>query len=96
MLNALELDDDNDGIPDHMDDNEYSDVEYEMDMHDKDTDGDGIPDKDDPDIDGDGIPNTIHTDHDGDGILDNVFFNALGVLSIPLIKINYGFVSWVG
>lgn len=35
---------------------------------DKDTDGDGTPDKDDDDIDGDGVPNGSDPDKDGDGI----------------------------
>ncbi|HTF06173.1 MAG TPA: gliding motility-associated C-terminal domain-containing protein [Bacteroidia bacterium] len=60
IANNIDLDDDNDGIPDTF---EAS----------GDTDGDGIPDSLDLDSDNDGIPDVIEaggTDNDGDGIID--------------------------
>ncbi len=45
--------------------------EYKRRSGNRDTDGDGIPDKDDTDDDGDGIPDKDDTDDDGDGIPDN-------------------------
>jgi gliding motility-associated-like protein/uncharacterized repeat protein (TIGR01451 family) len=60
ICDAVDLDDDNDGIPD-------------LEEGDADTDGDGIPDSLDLDSDNDGIPDVIEaggTDDDGDGIID--------------------------
>jgi hypothetical protein len=55
LADALDLDVDNDGIPNATD---------------PDMDGDGINNIYDTDVDGDGIPNATDTDDDGDGILD--------------------------
>merc|ERR1712130_36831 len=54
LSDAVDDDDDNDGIPDNQDD---------------DDDGDGIADQDE-DWDGDGLSNEDDDDDDGDGILD--------------------------
>jgi IgGFc binding protein/CHU_C Type IX secretion signal domain len=58
VVDILDLDDDNDGIPDSVEGN-------------SDTDGDGQPDSKDRDSDNDGIPDTIENgtlDPDGDGV----------------------------
>jgi concanavalin A-like lectin/glucanase superfamily protein/PA14 domain-containing protein/Big-like domain-containing protein/parallel beta helix pectate lyase-like protein len=60
---ALDLDDDNDGIPD-------------VDETADDRDGDGIPNHKDLDSDNDGIPDIIEAgfiDKNGDGVVDNIF-----------------------
>merc|ERR1712088_999867 len=62
---AEDVDDDNDGVPDALDTDDDNEG-----LPDKDTDGDGIADKDDPDIDGDGTLNIDDEDDDGDGIED--------------------------
>jgi len=67
ILDATDIDDDNDGIPDTL---EAS----------GDTDGDGVPDSLDLDSDNDGIPDVVEaggTDADGDGIVDG-FTDANG------------------
>ena len=64
--NSVDIDDDNDGIPD--------DVEQLTATNGGDTDGDGIPDHLDLDADNDGLPDLIEaggTDTDGDGMLDD-------------------------
>lgn len=58
----IDLDDDNDGIPDSVEAG-------------KDTDGDGIPDDHDLDSDNDGLPDVVEAGHgqadaDGDGMID--------------------------
>ena len=56
VVDALDPDDDNDGIS--------SLTEWTVDV-----DGDGIPDTD---VDDDGVPNSLDTDSDGDGISDSI------------------------
>ncbi len=58
MPDSADLDDDNDGILDSVED--------------PDLDGDGDPLTDPLDTDGDGIPNHLDIDSDNDGIPDNV------------------------
>jgi len=75
IVDTLDDDDDNDGIPDSEDpmpldtDNDG----YDNDV-DPDDDSDGIPDGDEPDqdfdTDNDGVPNATDADDDRDGILD--------------------------
>ena len=64
MIDAIDLDDDNDGIPDDVEGNGLLD-----------TDGDGIPDSLDLDSDNDGLPDVAEGgngefDLDGDGRMD--------------------------
>ena len=65
---AIDIDIDNDGIPDESD----SDVDGDgiPNTSDNDIDGDGIENENDPDIDGDGKTNGIDPDADGDGTPD--------------------------
>jgi hypothetical protein len=72
--NAVDLDDDNDGVPDSED-------AFPLNFNESlDTDGDGVGDNADLDADGDGVPNSDDdlpqdasetTDTDGDGVGDN-------------------------
>ncbi len=60
VVDSVDLDDDNDGIPDTVEGV-------------SDTDGDGVPDARDRDSDNDGIPDVTEaggTDADGDGVID--------------------------
>jgi len=64
--NNVDLDDDNDGIPDTVEENNAT-------VPNGDSDGDGTPDVIDPDSDNDGIPDAIEGhDTDGDGVSDKV------------------------
>ncbi len=69
VFDSLDLDDDNDGIPDNIESAGGNDV---------DTDGDGIVDRLDLDSDNDGIPDSIegagngNVDSDADGKLDDI------------------------
>ena len=74
ITNSIDLDDDNDGILDT--------VENNTSLNGGDTDGDGIPDRLDLDADGDGIldleesnPNHATVDSDGNGVLDSTIDN---------------------
>merc|ERR1712142_1230737 len=64
------LDYDQDGIPDHIDDDDDND--NILDVDDPDDDNDGILDELDKDDDNDGIADAIDTDDDNDGILDSM------------------------
>ncbi|VAW10726.1 internalin, putative [hydrothermal vent metagenome] len=80
IMDNVDLDDDNDGIPD-------------ADEGDGDTDGDGIPDKFDLDSDNDGVPDIIEaggTDDDGDGLVDNFTDTDNDGLHDPLDNLNGG------
>ncbi|MCK4455010.1 MAG: thrombospondin type 3 repeat-containing protein [Thermoplasmata archaeon] len=75
IIDILDPDDDNDGIPDEQDDFPWDPTEW------RDTDGDGIGDNADGDDDGDGVPDIEDEfplnpgewkDSDGDGIGDNL------------------------
>merc|ERR1712136_285723 len=65
---------DNDGIPDHLDNDDDNDGV--ADDIDNDDDNDGIPDDvdndDDNDFDNDGIPDAIDNDDDNDGVADDI------------------------
>merc|ERR1711884_435320 len=63
------LDYDQDGIPDHIDDDDDND--NILDVDDPDDDNDGIPDAIDSDDDNDGILDSMEEDEDGDGIVDD-------------------------
>ena len=69
ISNTLDLDDDNDGIPDIQ--------EKDANGDDIDTDGDGIVDRLDRDSDNDGLPDSVEAvngtvlDVDADGVIDN-------------------------
>jgi hypothetical protein len=74
LHDGIDIDDDNDGVPDVYDAFPYNDLES------KDTDGDGIGDNEDEDDDGDGVLDTADafpdnpkewSDLDGDGVGDN-------------------------
>merc|ERR1712161_16709 len=60
----------NDGILDHLDDDDDNDGISDED--DEDDDNDGIPDSEDNDDDNDGVPDAIDTDDDNDGIADDI------------------------
>merc|ERR1712136_510588 len=64
MGDAIDNDDDNDGIPDHDEENDDDD--------DDDFDNDGIPDAIDNDDDNDGVADDLDNDDDNDGIPDDV------------------------
>jgi hypothetical protein len=64
-----DLDFDNDGVIDSMDDDDDNDGI--PDAQDKDDDNDGIPDIEDDDDDNDGIPDALDQDIESDGDLDN-------------------------
>jgi hypothetical protein len=74
LHDGIDIDDDNDGVPDIYDDFPYDPLEV------RDTDGDGIGNANDTDDDGDGVPDTADafpdnpsewSDIDGDGVGDN-------------------------
>jgi hypothetical protein len=74
LHDGIDIDDDNDGVPDIYDDFPFDDMET------RDTDGDGIGNTNDTDDDGDGVPDTADafpendlewSDIDGDGVGDN-------------------------
>ncbi len=64
-------DTDGDGVPDGTDVDDDNDGIIDA-VEDKNTDGDDDPATDATDTDGDGIPNYLDIDSDNDGILDNV------------------------
>merc|ERR1711944_285147 len=63
IIDSLDNDDDNDGVPD---------------SEDNDDDNDGIPDNEDNDDDNDGVPDALDTDDDNDGIPDDLDDDADG------------------
>ncbi len=74
LHDGIDIDDDNDGVPDIYDDFPYDPTET------RDTDGDGIGNTADTDDDGDGVPDIVDafpdnplewSDIDGDGVGDN-------------------------
>ena len=67
-------DDDNDGIPDSIDNADDDDFDNDgvPDAIDNDDDNDGVPDHLDSDDDNDGIPDYIDDDDDNDGIPDSI------------------------
>ncbi len=74
LHDGIDIDDDNDGVPDIYDDFPYDATEI------RDTDGDGIGNTNDTDDDGDGVPDIVDafpenpsewSDIDGDGVGDN-------------------------
>lgn len=64
-----EVDTDNDGLKNEIDDDD--DGDGIDDSEDDDQDGDGVLNDQDDDIDGDGKDNSVDTDDDGDGIPDD-------------------------
>jgi len=82
IIDSIDLDDDNDGIPDSEEGDGVLDTDGDgiPDSLDTDSDNDGILDADEPgDSDGDGIPDSqepasgdVTTDTDGDGLTDDV------------------------
>lgn len=85
----IELDSDNDGLPNDIELEFGLDLEdpsdgYDIDgdgvpnFRDDDGDGDNVPNDCDPDIDGDGVFNLLDIDIDGDAILDDVDFDMDG------------------
>ncbi len=70
--NYLDLDSDNDNIPDAVEGNRHMDSDNIANYEDLDSDNDGISDKEEgvEDTDHDGIPNYLDVDSDGDRILD--------------------------
>merc|ERR1712158_220460 len=76
LLRVGDLDFDNDGIVDHLDEDDPDDdndgIPDELDGNPEDFDGDGIEDDEDPDDDNDGIPDEQDPDDDNDGIHDSV------------------------
>merc|ERR1711892_646166 len=72
ILDIVDLDDDDDGIPDDEDGNpEDFDGDGILNDDDDDDDGDDIPDDEDADDDDDGILDAEDDDDDGDGIADD-------------------------
>jgi fimbrial isopeptide formation D2 family protein len=73
-INALDLDSDDDGIPDAKEKTKDTDGDGKGNYVDEDSDGDGILDKTEgaADADGDGKPNYLDLDSDADGIPDKV------------------------
>ncbi len=74
LHDGIDIDDDNDGVPDIYDDFPFDATEI------RDTDGDGIGNTNDTDDDGDGVPDIVDafpenpsewSDIDGDGVGDN-------------------------
>lgn len=74
MLNAAELDTDNDGIPDAIEGTQDADGDGIANHFDTDSDGDGLTDRFEGagDADGDAIPNFLDVDSDADGLEDSV------------------------
>lgn len=75
IIDALDLDSDNDGIPDAAEwdtDEDASPTDDLCSNLNLDTDGDGIPNCQDNNADGDNLPNYRDPDTDGDGFLDLV------------------------
>ncbi|OED44473.1 hypothetical protein AB833_01480 [Chromatiales bacterium (ex Bugula neritina AB1)] len=72
LPNTLDLDSDNDGIPDSVEGALDADADGIPDYIDLDTDGDGIDDTIEGavDTDNDGVPNYLDNDSDGDGLSD--------------------------
>jgi len=70
----LDLDSDNDNIPDVIDNTQDTDKDRRTNFRDSDSDGDGVGDivEGQNDADKDGIPNYLDLDSDGDGILDSL------------------------
>jgi hypothetical protein len=82
----VQLDSDNDGLPNQLELDFGLDVDdpndgYDRDgdgvpnFRDDDVDGDNIPNETDPDIDGDGLFNLIDIDIDGDSVIDTQDFD---------------------
>ena len=82
----MELDSDNDGLPNDIEMEYGLDADdpgdgYDIDgdgvpnFRDDDVDGDNVPNESDPDIDGDGVFNLLDIDIDGDAVLDDVDFD---------------------
>jgi len=71
-ISVIDLDSDNDGIPDRIEGTLDSDGDGTPDYLDLDSDNDGIPDsiEGNIDTDSDGTPDFLDTDSDGDGVLD--------------------------
>jgi len=77
---AIDLDEDNDGVPDSIDTDDDGDGIEDIKDIDEDQDNDGTPDAEE-DSDGDGIMDNVDTDDDGDGIPDTVELGNPGVYS---------------
>merc|ERR1712223_1572432 len=75
IIDSLDNDDDNDGVPDSEDNDDDNGIPDELDTDvksDGDLDDDGVPDSEDVDDDNDGVPDALDTDDDNDGIPDHL------------------------
>ncbi|WP_452232729.1 GEVED domain-containing protein [Lacinutrix sp. MEBiC02595] len=100
VADVIDLDNDNDGIPNVVElgyvDNNYDATVYnDTDNPWVDLNGNGMHDAYEGltalDSDGDGVPNHIDLDSDNDGIFDNVEYNGLGDIDISGDGVAEGF-----